>query len=685
MPHPANSAPRPLRVSTALRHFLPLLGLLCALAAPIAHAQLGNGWTSYSPTKRIHLDNEAGLQTFTWSPYKSVGTGTICADYSYDAATDTETFRILDNRSNRSEIRLQNDYSTGSRQFEGYVTFSAPLDDESLMQIFGSTSGATQLMIRGFAANGGELRVSTSKVLASAVHGVEHRVNVIHLQEDVGNKIQIYINGVLKHEFADNEPITNYHKYGCYGTLRTAGATVKWRAVRHFRDGQPPGSTTPPPAPTAPPITFEAETLAATPVGGSHSISFEDTASGGQFPSPNISDPSDPRYPVRRRYVTFGADGNPPPPTGEYIDFTLPNVPAGTYNLALRYKTHPTNRGILRLFVDDMQLGADLNQLETATFKSRDFGVVRFATAGSHVVRLAVVGKSNGSGPWNITADVFTLTPDKTPPVIAPLDDIVVEATGPQGAVVTYSGTATDNKDGPVPVTFTPPSGSTFPLGDNIVVATTTDFAGNIAASSFEVIVVDTTPPVLTLPADLTVEATSPDGAPVTLSASAQDRVDGPLPVGFNPPTGSTFALGTTLVTAVAQDASGNTASGTFNVIVRDTTAPAFESLTASPNRLHAANHKLIPITLTAVVRDAADRAPRTRIVSVASNQSANGHGDGNTSSDWNITGDLTLELRAERSGNADDRIYTITVETTDASGNTRPATVAVVVPHDAS
>lgn len=209
-------------------------------ATSITHAQLGSGWVQYSPTKKIHLDNEDGLQIYSWTSAKSV-CSPVCADYSYASSTETETFRILDNRSNRSEIRLQNDYSTGSRQFEGYVTFYSPLNDESLMQIFGSTSGATQLMIRGYAASGGSIR-GAGQTLATNVYGKEVRINVIHLQENVGNKIIIYINGVKKAEIADNESVTNYHKYGNYGTLTTDEAVVKWRRVRSFRDGTAPSS-----------------------------------------------------------------------------------------------------------------------------------------------------------------------------------------------------------------------------------------------------------------------------------------------------------------------------------------------------------------------------------------------------------------------------------------------------------
>jgi hypothetical protein len=197
---------------------------------------LGSGWVQYSPTKKIHLDDDTGLQTFNWTSQKSVCSPTPCADYQYDSSTDTETFRILDTRSNRAEIRLQNDYDTGSRQFQGYVTFDAPLNDESLFQIWGSTSGATQLMIRGYSANNGEIR-GNGTTLSSGCYGVERRVNVIHRQ---GQDIRMYINGSLTHTIVDDEVVSNYHKYGCYGSLTTAGATVKWRAARFYTDGQPP-------------------------------------------------------------------------------------------------------------------------------------------------------------------------------------------------------------------------------------------------------------------------------------------------------------------------------------------------------------------------------------------------------------------------------------------------------------
>jgi hypothetical protein len=212
----------------------PVPEALPAVAAAVA-APLGSGWVAYTPGKKIHLDDSTGLHTFAWTKTKSVCSPS-CADYSYDAAHDTETFRLHDNRSNRSEIRLANDYSSGRRQFQGYVTFSAPLNDESLFQQWGSTSGATQLMLRGYSSGGGSIR-GGGKTVASGIYGVEQRINVIHRQ---GQDVRIYVNGSLKHKFTDDEDVSNYNKYGCYGTLRTSSATVKWRQARFFKDGQPP-------------------------------------------------------------------------------------------------------------------------------------------------------------------------------------------------------------------------------------------------------------------------------------------------------------------------------------------------------------------------------------------------------------------------------------------------------------
>ena len=116
-------------------------------------------------------------------------------------------------------------------------------------------------------------------------------------------------------------------------------------------------------------------------------------------------------------------------------------------------------------------------------------------------------------------------------------------------------------------------------------------------------------------------------------------------------------------------------------IVHRDTLAPAFKTLTASATTLWPPNHGMVTVALDAVLVDLLDPAPTARIVAVSSNEPVNGADDGDTSPDWEITGPLSVNLRAERSGTGTGRIYTIQVEGRDAAGNTTLQTVAVRVP----
>lgn len=128
-------------------------------------------------------------------------------------------------------------------------------------------------------------------------------------------------------------------------------------------------------------------------------------------------------------------------------------------------------------------------------------------------------------------------------------------------------------------------------------------------------------------------------------------------------------------MTATATDEAANTASATFTVSVRDTTAPAIASLTGSPDTVWPANHKFVPVTLDAAVTDNVG-VSSAQIVSVATNEP-----DANTQ--WQITGPLTLNLLADRLGTGTGRVYTITLEARDAAGNAARRDVTVTVPHD--
>ena len=114
------------------------------------------------------------------------------------------------------------------------------------------------------------------------------------------------------------------------------------------------------------------------------------------------------------------------------------------------------------------------------------------------------------------------------------------------------------------------------------------DTSGNIGSATLSFTATtsgsgDTTPPVVTVPANIIAEATSAAGRTQTFSASATDETDGSVAVACAPTSGSTFSLGTTTVSCTAQDTAGNTGSASFTITIRDTTAPTIVILGSNP------------------------------------------------------------------------------------------------------
>ena len=178
----------------------------------------------------------------------------------------------------------------------------------------------------------------------------------------------------------------------------------------------------------------------------------------------------------------------------------------------------------------------------------------------------------------------FTVTvQDTTAPVVTVPANAIVEATSAAGATFSYVTSASDSVDGSRPVSCLPASGATFPLGVTTVNCTSSDTRGNSRAASFTVTVRDTTPPVITVPANQNVGASGPSGAIVTYTATAVDAVDGSVAVTCVPPSGSTFPIGVTTVNCSAADSRSNSGSASFTVTVTDTTAPTV-TITAPAN-----------------------------------------------------------------------------------------------------
>ncbi|MBK9591878.1 MAG: HYR domain-containing protein [Crocinitomicaceae bacterium] len=179
----------------------------------------------------------------------------------------------------------------------------------------------------------------------------------------------------------------------------------------------------------------------------------------------------------------------------------------------------------------------------------------------------------------NITSCSFNVTVNDTelPTITCNAPITVSNDAGVCGAVVTYTNTSTDNCPGQV-ITQTAglASGSVFPIGTTTNTFVVTDASGNTATCSFNVTVNDTELPTITCNAPITVSNDAGVcGAVVTYTNTSTDNCPGQVitqTAGLA--SGSVFPIGTTTNTFVVTDASGNTATCSFNVTVNDTELP---------------------------------------------------------------------------------------------------------------
>jgi hypothetical protein len=268
-------------------------------------------------------------------------------------------------------------------------------------------------------------------------------------------------------------------------------------------------------------------------------------------------------------------------------DFTVHTVNAGattTVTSIARSDATPTNAAVVHYAVTfaDAVTGVGsgaFTLVTTGVTGAAISGVSGAATGwtvsvatgtGSGTIRLDLTDSSAIAPPvanLPFTGEVYVV--DKAPPFVTAPANVVAEATGPAGALVTYpAASAVDAVDGPLTATCAPPSGSTFPIGTTTLTCSATDTAGNTGTASFTVTVHDTTAPVYGPAPNVTVNATSPAGAVVAFPTPTATDAVGVVSNTCAPASGSTFPSGTTTVTCHAADAAGNVATTTFTVTV---------------------------------------------------------------------------------------------------------------------
>ena len=226
---------------------------------------------------------------------------------------------------------------------------------------------------------------------------------------------------------------------------------------------------------------------------------------------------------------------------------------------------------------------------------------------------------------------------------------------------------------------------ASFDPGTTTVTWTATDTANNSTTREQIIEITDTTAPLVFCPADQTAECIDGTATVTFPDPTASDDCD-LASVACVPPSGSVFDLGDTTVTCTATDTSDNTAECALNVAVVDTIPP--EVTVAGAGELWPPNHQYISIGLEDCgieiddqcqgIIDLEDANPV--ITCVTSDEVEDGAGDGNTVSDMVILDATTVNVRAERTGGGDGRVYTIHFEVSDAANNVTAAACLVSV-----
>src|SRR6185369_15595630 len=217
---------------------VPGIGALLLVGAGVAQAQVGSGWTQQNYSERLEYHHSGGPTIETISPAPS---GFADSYIAYTNASNKRYFWFKNTTAGRVEIRVNNDCTSGTHQFEGYLTFYQPsgadsaYDHTTCSQDFGAaTHAAWKLEVD----KNGTLSGEGTDIL-TGVFGQTHRVNIIH---DVNvARIYVFIDGSKMYDLADQGGTNHYTKYGMY----QGGAVIRdiWNQPKYFTGGNLNGVT----------------------------------------------------------------------------------------------------------------------------------------------------------------------------------------------------------------------------------------------------------------------------------------------------------------------------------------------------------------------------------------------------------------------------------------------------------
>ncbi|GHB91002.1 hypothetical protein GCM10007047_02370 [Cerasicoccus arenae] len=160
------------------------------------------------------------------------------------------------------------------------------------------------------------------------------------------------------------------------------GPSITWNGIGNELDSQEYGQSIGYHSLSTP---FEAESLLVSNSGEGETLVADVSSSGGEL-------------------VRLDADS-----TGDWIEFSVPNLPVGTYWIFVTDKT-ASDRGIYQLSVDGVDIGAPVDQYSsTAGYGEVAIGTVTLASDATAVFRFTVTGKNGSSSGYTLAIDSIRL------------------------------------------------------------------------------------------------------------------------------------------------------------------------------------------------------------------------------------------------------------------------------------
>ena len=214
-----------------------------------------------------------------------------------------------------------------------------------------------------------------------------------------------------------------------------------------------------------------------------------------------------------------------------------------------------------------------------------------YTTVGTHVVTWTF---SDGHGN-SVTKTQNAIVTDKTPPVISPISDITIDATGVQTSVTQPIASASDAVDGAVTLVVTWPT--TFGVGTTQVIFTATDKAGNSSSKTINVTVSDKISPQISITGVSNGQISKDNLIPlITISDAASGIASQEIKL-----NGVDFISGTTVTAegfytliVSASDKSGNAAAPVAVSFTIDKTGPDINLSGVENNAFY--NSAVIPV-----------------------------------------------------------------------------------------